>query len=45
MIYVNFSWDYCVGTKTIIRKMVLGNMDDLKRLLNEHDKKELKKIF
>lgn len=42
---MNFSWDYCEGTETVIRKMVLGNMNDLKQLLNEHDKKELKKIF
>lgn len=42
---MNFSWDYCMGVETIIRKMIMGNVDDLKWLLNEYNKGKLKEIF
>ncbi|APT74062.1 hypothetical protein [Thermosipho melanesiensis] len=42
---LNFNWDYCEGVETIIRKMVLGNLEDFKELLSKYSEKELKEIF
>lgn len=42
---MNFIWDYCFGTETIIRKMVLGNLEDFSELLNKYKENELKEIF
>ena len=42
---MNFSWDYCGGTETIIRKMIFGTPEDIKNLLNEYGKEKIKEIF
>ncbi|SHH27827.1 hypothetical protein [Thermosipho atlanticus] len=42
---MNFVWDSCRGNETIIRKMIFGNIEDIKELLKEYGKSKLKKIF
>ena len=42
---MNFEWDSCRGNETIIRKMILGNIEDIKELLKIYGKSELRKIF
>ena len=42
---MNFNWDQCYGVETIIRKMIFGNIEDFKELMNEYGVDKLKEIF
>ncbi|MDI3517439.1 MAG: hypothetical protein PWP09_1505 [Thermotogota bacterium] len=45
MICMNFSWDHCTGVETVIRKMIFGDINDLKELLRRYGKEGLKSVF
>ncbi|QTA38532.1 hypothetical protein JYK00_03165 [Thermosipho ferrireducens] len=42
---MNYKWDGCSGEETIIRKMLLGDIDEIRILLRDIGKKKLKEIF
>ncbi|ONN26498.1 hypothetical protein XJ44_08510 [Thermosipho affectus] len=42
---MNFVWDSCRGNETIIRKMIFGDIEDIKELLKVYGKSNLRKVF
>lgn len=42
---MNFNWDGCAGFETLIRKMILGDLSDLRELFKDFGKEGLKKVF
>ncbi|MCD6253242.1 MAG: hypothetical protein J7J80_02390 [Thermotogae bacterium] len=42
---MDFAWDHCVGVETVIRKMIFGDMNDLKKLVQEYGSDGLKDVF
>lgn len=42
---MNFAWDGCVGNETIIRKMIFGDIKDIKELFEEYGNEKLREIF
>lgn len=42
---LNFAWDNCYGLEIVIRKMIFGDLEDLRWLFTQLGKKELKNIF
>lgn len=42
---MNFVWDGCKGNESIIRKMIFGNIEDIRELLKVYGKEKLRKIF
>lgn len=35
---MNFNWNGCTGVETLIRKMILGNLSDLRKLFKDFGK-------
>jgi len=42
---MNLSWDGCSGEELVIRKMILGDVQDLKEVLADYGQKGLKLVF
>jgi len=42
---MNFSWDECTGEELIIRKMILGDVKDLKELIAAYGLNGLRNVF